>query len=1311
MPTVHVQAGSAADLQEIADSLFKAKKVVVITGAGISTNSGIPDFRSENGLYSMIQSQFDAANRLDGLKSDDARTGDAERPRKRRRMSPSPVGDTIEVRDPTEDSKKPIEDETIEVMGHNDSSVSNEGGCIEAVNQTDEEPFLKAEDRNSIAVDPEDKDPDPDTDEEVVLLSEESVLAEEWKGASDFGFASQVENEVEAKSDAGNPPTNMVFINRKGLDLEQAEGKQASLPEPEPEPAKAPATCPSTLQPSSPPPQHLPTTSQRHKPCISKSLAQPSDPSLKVVSSSGPSTPKQSSSDSGAQTTTLSSPLSSPPPIMSDPYEQQLASSHPSSSRCTSPDSSDDACPSYMRPLNSQALKHASLSTLKGRDLFDASIWSDPLKTSVFYTFATNLRQKSRFASPSGSHHFISHLRNTGKMVRCYTQNIDLLEDKVGLATHLLLGTGSRSRFSARNARAAAAAAASCRQDLNANDGQTGEPGTTGRSTVPGGGPLLAAGANSTQAPTSSHRRTASNSVKEADVLIRETCGGDRGLDERTGQEGGDRGQVCAEDGTKPVDANSGQLSQITEGGGGASQSSPSSPEPDRGVECVYLHGSLRALRCFQCGGVVDWDEGDRELQTMSGQQPPCPRCEDATAARQERGKRALGVGRLRPDIVLYGEEHPESQQISDIIQHDLSLAPDMLIIMGTSLKVHGLKTVVKEFARAVHNKKDGKVIFINYTKPADSVWADTIDFWVQMDCDAWVHDLKEKKPLIWMPPGSVPDESRNSKRRRRANNEAEKTANKESIKVENGDGTSTMPAGSKPNKAQKKEAPKETKSTEPKPQPKRPAAFRDHKLNGAFLTTKIIRDLAAISGRDVPRYSSVSTTVKEATKVEQPVPAAEGPVAIKPSLKKGRGPRLKNARTRKPVSKVAMSAEIVTASASVADPNTAGLGDQIEGARHDTAKHHASPVVIRGHRATSTHAHIPSVSEAKPEADAKDVVGAALMKQEASPPASAQDQPVLVEMPIPNSGPDPVGVDNSILAAVKSHHRIRKPKAFFESKPTPPPKSGRGTPVLSGGSAKSRAKPAPQGKKVKPSGKAAKAEQGRQAPQKQTPVLPPPRPRPAKSTSMSASKETTASRQSGTPVESYTLPPLHPQNLESYPYPTQYHEWSGPRAQPPAYLEPTVVVEGPPSDMSPTTSPEHWRKRSFSLIDPQSRHYEGPCRGLDFMAMPPATPPAGPPDDMSDMPPTLVPPPAQLTAQMIKINAAPPSASRAVLMSAPFLALPPRAGRADTQPPPGVQSVEDSPNQQLQRENEAAAALSQLRKPPVFDDRRFAMI
>lgn len=42
MPLLHVQAGSADQLQDIADALWKARKVVVVTGAGISTNSGIP---------------------------------------------------------------------------------------------------------------------------------------------------------------------------------------------------------------------------------------------------------------------------------------------------------------------------------------------------------------------------------------------------------------------------------------------------------------------------------------------------------------------------------------------------------------------------------------------------------------------------------------------------------------------------------------------------------------------------------------------------------------------------------------------------------------------------------------------------------------------------------------------------------------------------------------------------------------------------------------------------------------------------------------------------------------------------------------------------------------------------------------------------------------------------------------------------------------------------------------------------------------------------------------------------------------------
>jgi NAD-dependent histone deacetylase SIR2 len=52
---------------------------------------------------------------------------------------------------------------------------------------------------------------------------------------------------------------------------------------------------------------------------------------------------------------------------------------------------------------------------------------------------------------------------------------------------------------------------------------------------------------------------------------------------------------------------------------------------------------------------------------------------------------------------VLYDEAHPLGDDIGAIQASDVSRKPDMLIIMGTSLKVHGLRRLVKEFAKAVH--------------------------------------------------------------------------------------------------------------------------------------------------------------------------------------------------------------------------------------------------------------------------------------------------------------------------------------------------------------------------------------------------------------------------------------------------------------------------------------------------------------------------------------------------------------------------------------------------------------------------------
>ncbi|PNH31265.1 hypothetical protein VD0002_g9358 [Verticillium dahliae] len=63
MPTIQVSPDADELLQSVANGILKSRKIIVVTGAGISTNSGIPDFRSENGLYALIQAQFDAANK------------------------------------------------------------------------------------------------------------------------------------------------------------------------------------------------------------------------------------------------------------------------------------------------------------------------------------------------------------------------------------------------------------------------------------------------------------------------------------------------------------------------------------------------------------------------------------------------------------------------------------------------------------------------------------------------------------------------------------------------------------------------------------------------------------------------------------------------------------------------------------------------------------------------------------------------------------------------------------------------------------------------------------------------------------------------------------------------------------------------------------------------------------------------------------------------------------------------------------------------------------------------------------------------
>lgn len=70
---------------------------------------------------------------------------------------------------------------------------------------------------------------------------------------------------------------------------------------------------------------------------------------------------------------------------------------------------------------------------MKGRDLFDASLFRDPTSTAIFYTFISELKRSIDAATPTPTHHFIKTLEAKKKLLRSYTQNIDGLEERAGL--------------------------------------------------------------------------------------------------------------------------------------------------------------------------------------------------------------------------------------------------------------------------------------------------------------------------------------------------------------------------------------------------------------------------------------------------------------------------------------------------------------------------------------------------------------------------------------------------------------------------------------------------------------------------------------------------------------------------------------------------------------------------------------------------------------------------------------------------------------------------------------------------------------
>lgn len=165
--------------------------------------------------------------------------------------------------------------------------------------------------------------------------------------------------------------------------------------------------------------------------------------------------------------------------------------------------------------------------------------------------------------------------------------------------------------------------------------------------------------------------------------------------------------------------------------------------EEDLDIPTIQLHGTMKEVKCTLCSSNYEFTDA-YEKMFRGGEAPLCPRCESVDAERTRLGKRQLAVGTLRPAIVLYNENHPNGETIGQLQVSDLKKKPDLMIVMGTSLKIPALKKFIKQAARIIHSKPGGCVVFVNRTSPAKE-WEKVFDYEVLGDSDEWVKITNKK--------------------------------------------------------------------------------------------------------------------------------------------------------------------------------------------------------------------------------------------------------------------------------------------------------------------------------------------------------------------------------------------------------------------------------------------------------------------------------------------------------------------------------------------------------------------------------------
>ena len=152
----------------------------------------------------------------------------------------------------------------------------------------------------------------------------------------------------------------------------------------------------------------------------------------------------------------------------------------------------------------------------------------------------------------------------------------------------------------------------------------------------------------------------------------------------------------------------------------------------------VQLHGRIDEALCQYCG----WNGSLVSDRFHGSDLSDCDRCREVTLERERMGKRQLGIGRLRPNVVLYEEESSMGHEIGQMTEQDLKRGPEVVFVVGTGLKVPGARRLATELCRAA-KAQGGLTVWINKDSPLSGL-SFGFDFAFYWDCDEVASLLSE---------------------------------------------------------------------------------------------------------------------------------------------------------------------------------------------------------------------------------------------------------------------------------------------------------------------------------------------------------------------------------------------------------------------------------------------------------------------------------------------------------------------------------------------------------------------------------------